>query len=150
MADSVAFSAYAAVGGSLVGATASVLSSYLLQAGTTRREFLHRSIQARQKLYAHFIKDAAELYSDAMANSNGDLTRVINLYATISRMRLVASQQVVSAAIDVITAILHRYGQSNVTLVELQSNAIARAADPLAGFSQACRHELEKVITLGS
>ena len=140
-----AISALSVLAGSSVGALAPVLSSYVLQRSVTRRDLINREIAERQELYAKFITEAARLYADSMTRNSFDLKDLVALYALASRIRLVASKPVVSAADDMVKLIVQRYGEENITLEDLRAAALSASADPLHLFSTMCRADLRKL-----
>ena len=147
MITPITFSASSAIAGSFVGAFASVLSSYVMQSGAARRDFLARNVAARQRLYSKFIRDASRAYAAALTTNAGDLDRVVHLYSLVSRMRLIATPAVIDAAENAICSVVIRYSEVNVNLAELQATAQQPIKDPLAGFSAACRTELRALMT---
>ena len=145
-----AISALAVLGGSSVGALAPVLSSYVLQRSVTRRDLLNREIAERQQLFSDFITEAARLHAEAMTQSAFKLRELSNLYALVSRIRLISSEAVVQAAEDMTRTIIERYGEVNVTLEDLRTAALRTKVDPLHRFSLACRKDLRNLSRIGA
>ncbi|SEF90365.1 hypothetical protein SAMN05421819_1298 [Bryocella elongata] len=137
-----AMSAVAVFGGAAVGSLSPVLSNYVLQRRVARRDLVNREISERQKLYAKFISAAARLHADAMTKSAFDLGEVVRLYALTSRIRLVAQEDVVHAAEDMVKTIVQRYGETNLSLDDFRQAAVDSKLDPLKRFSAACRRDL--------
>lgn len=135
-------SAFAAVGGSLVGALGSSVSSWIAQQHQNRRELLAKVIIHREQLFSDFISESARAMAHAMQNTFQDSGNLIPTYALLSRIRLSSSMHVVESAERVISNILNTYSQPNLTPEEFQAWAGERN-DPLREFSNICRRELE-------
>ncbi len=144
----ITLSASSALAGSIVGALASVLSSYVMPSGATHRDLLARNIAERQALYAKFIKHAARVYAKALTSNAGELDETIHLYGLISRMRLVATNPVVQAAEDAVHAVVSQYDENNLSMDQLQILIREPMRDPSANFSTACRTELRGLMTV--
>jgi hypothetical protein len=71
------------------------------------------------------------------------MTRLVSIYALISRIRLTSSPQAVEAADDAGRIIVDAYLSPNITMKEMRENWIDRHVDPLRDFSEACRKELQ-------
>ena len=138
--------ALAALAGSAIGAIAPVTSNYLIQRGQTQRELVARTLGLRQTLYSDFIKAGAKLYAVASLSSLDQLDEVIDLYALIGRMRLVASTPVVEAADQFVRLIVRRFGEANMTVEDFRAAALESHADPLKDFSSKCREEMQRVL----
>jgi hypothetical protein len=143
-----ALSALAVFGGASVGSLSPVLSTYVLQRRVARRDLVNREIVERQKLYSDFISEAARLHADAMTRNVFELNEVISLYALASRIRLVAPEEVVLAADEMVREIVQRYGEANVTLSDLRQAALSYNVDPLKRFSASCRKDLRGLARL--
>jgi hypothetical protein len=139
----------AALSGIVVGSIAPVLSNYVLQKSVTQRDLLNRQLAQREALYSDFIKEASRLYADAMIHELNDLNDIVALYALVSRIRLLATDPVVTAAEDFVKLIVKHYGDPNLTLEEIRTAALSEKADPLDVFSFACRKELRDILKRG-
>ena len=143
--DSAILSALSALGGSCVGALAPVFSNVLLQRSSTQREFLTRSVALREKLYSEFIQLSSELYVNSLTSSLEDFGRMVGLYELVSRIRLIASDSVVSAAEEFVKEILRHFSEENLTVEQLQAIALSSKEHPLRHFSEVCRAELRSI-----
>ncbi len=141
--------ALAALGGSSIGAIAPVLSSYVLQRSVAERETSSRDISLREALYSDFIKEASRLYLVSLNNLLENLDDLVPLYALVSRIRLFASEPVVSAAEGLVKQIVEHYGDPNLSVEQIRTAALAAKADPLGVFSFACRKELRDLLRRG-
>ena len=138
-------SAFAALGGSFIGAMAPVLSSYVIQRSQTRRDLITHQVTQRESLYSKFIKDAARLHAKSLTESVHDLDQMVALYALVSRLRLIGSDAVVVAAEHVVAAILRQFGQDNLTIEQIGREAKSANINPLGDFSAACRLEFQAI-----
>jgi hypothetical protein len=136
--------ALSAVGGSLVGAMGSTFSAWIAQSHQDRRDLVAKKIAQREQLYSDFIGESARLMVDAVQNSFQDPTKLIPVYALMSRIRLSSSPKVVESAERLIASILNAYVEPNLTPEQIRSIVFERG-DPLSEFSNVCRCELESL-----
>jgi hypothetical protein len=137
-------SAMAAIFGSLVGAMASSLSSWIAQRQEGRRDLLAKKIFHREQLYADFIRESAKAAVDAAQNEFKDPLRMIPTYALAGRIRLSSSTKVIESADLVVKKLLDAYLGPNLTPMEIHSR-VDHGEDPLRDFSKICRNELESL-----
>ena len=135
-------SALAAIFGSLTGALASSVSTWITQKHQGRRDLLARRVFYREQLYSDFISESAHAMADAVQHNLQDPNNLTPAYALLSRMRLSSSTSVLASAERVIQHIINMYSEPNLTPEEIQSRA-AQLEDPLREFSDICRAELE-------
>jgi len=140
--NAASLSALAALGGSALGGITPLISNYLIQRGLTKRELLNREIADRQTLYADFIQFATKVYVDATTKNLDDTGDLVALYALVSRIRLFASEPVISAAEQFAANVTRRYGEASLSLEDLRNATIAPHVDPLHDFSTLCRQEM--------
>ena len=134
--------ALAALFGSLVGAFGTLVSNWLVQRHQDRRVMLEKKIVSREALYSDFIHETARVLVDAAQHNVSDAQALIPAYALVSRIRLSSSPEVLKAAEDVVRHIIEVYSLPNLTVQQIQSIAVS-GQDPLRGFSEICRAELE-------
>lgn len=135
--------AVAAIMGSLVGGLSSLATSWVTQDQKLRAERHDRTLHAREALFVEFIQQATRLLAHAAEHEDGEVGELVPLFSLIARMRLVASPDVISEAQKFVEIALGYYGQPNLTLRQLSEQHVERI-DPLAGFSEACRRELDR------
>ena len=140
--DPASISALAAIFGSLTGALASSVSTWITQRHQDRRDILAKTIFYREQLYSDFISQGAHAMADAVQHNYHDPNKLTPTYALLSRMRLSSSTDVLASAERVIRRIITTYSEPNLTPEEIQSRA-AKRADPLREFSDICRAELK-------
>jgi hypothetical protein len=142
-------SALAALAGSSVGALAPVLSNFVMQRSLTQRDLLNRQIAQREVLYSDFINEASRIYAKSVTTGLEGTDEIVSLYALVSRIRLIATQPVVSAAETFVKLIVRNFGEPNITVEQLRSAALSAESEPLDMFSQACRKELRMILRRG-
>jgi len=130
--------------GSLAGALSSGISNWIAQKNQDRRNLLAKNIFHREQLYADFIGESARTMLDAMQHTFQDPSKLIPVYALISRIRLSSSSTVVKSAERVLSSILTTYSKPNLTPEQIESEA-ATPDNPLRQFSEICRRELESL-----
>ena len=143
--DNAIVSAMAAVLGSLVGSSATVATAWVTQKTASKRELLQREMRKREALYGEFIAECARLLIDAFTHSLDKPDTLLPLYALINRIRLCASQPVLSEAERLLTRIAEQYFSRNLTLEEMRALTRSQGADPLKSFGEACRVELKSM-----
>jgi hypothetical protein len=140
-------SASAAIMGAFVGGLASLTSTWIGERSRNRRENLQREIAKRETAYSDFIERASKAYvasaTHRISDDDTEVERVVPLYAVASRIRLFASEQVITEAEKVIDRVLRQYGDDNVSAEQLRISVIEKRDDPLESFSVICRHELQ-------
>ncbi len=139
-------SALAAILGSVVGGTATILTAWLTQRFQSRREFARAEGQKKEALYGEFIAECSKLLIDSLDHNLESPEVLVRVYALINRIRLASSDAVVTAAEGAVQKIMQRYAQPNLSPEEIRSLALTHAAaDPLKAFSDACRAELRQL-----
>jgi hypothetical protein len=134
--------ALAAIFGSLSGALASSVSTWMTQKHQGRRNILAKRIFYREQLYSDFISESAHALADAVQHHLEDPNNLSTTYALLSRMRLSSSTDVLASAERVSQHIVNTHSEPNLPPEQIQSRA-AKRQDPLREFSNICRAELE-------
>lgn len=140
--DSTVVTALAAALGSLVGATASIGTTWLSQRTQSIRATAERKLRERESLYNDFIMEASRLFGDAMVNSLDRPDQLVALYGILSRIRLISGDDVLSKAVGCCHRIVGLYRRPNMTAEQIRAAFEANEFDPLKEFSAACRMEL--------
>src|SRR5512136_2087187 len=99
--DAGYFSAFAALAGSAIGALTTLSASWLTQREQLRRQQLTHDIERREDLYKDFIDEASKVYADAIEHEPADaadVSKLVRLYALISRMRVLSSLPIIEHA----------------------------------------------------
>jgi len=139
-------SALAALAGSAIGASAPILSSYILQRNTALLELTNQQIAQREDLYSDFIQQASRLFISEAPGAVHNLDQLLALYALVSRIRLFASRPVVKAAEDFVKEFAQHVGEPLLNAKDVRAAVLAKKVDPLNEFSSACRKELRTML----
>ena len=144
------FSAFAALAGSTIGALTTLGASWLTQREQLRTQQLTHDVERREDLYKDFIEEASKVYVDAIEREPtdaADASKLVRLYALISRMRVLSSSPIIEHADRVVLTIIDTYLKPKMTLREV-SEMLKKSAfvDPLRDFSDACREELREIV----
>lgn len=147
--DSTLITAMAGVFGSLVGASASIGTTWLTKRTEIVRTTAERKLRERESLYNQFLTEASRVAVHALTHSFEGPDQIVALYGILSRIRLVASNPVVREGEMCCMRILTMYGKPSMTVDELRgviatANDLAEL-DPLKAFSNACREELRVI-----
>jgi hypothetical protein len=140
--DSTAVAATAAALGSLLGASASVATTWLTQRGQVARANLEWKLRQRESLYMEFVAEASRLAVDAVLHSLDRPDQLVVLYGVLSRIRLVSGDEVLARAEECCRRIVDLYRRPNLTADQFRAALEAKEFDPLKEFSTACRSEL--------
>src|SRR5262245_57963316 len=143
--DSATVSAFAALGGALIGGLMSFAASWITQHSQSRAQHLAHKLTRREELYKDFLEEASKLYADSLIHETPDVSHLIRLYAMISMMRVVSPLTTVQTADKVARMIVNTYLVPNKTFPELRDMVNSGAMDPLREFSEACREEFRKL-----
>jgi hypothetical protein len=137
--------AFAALAGSTVGGLTSLAASWLTQHAQFKAQQIARDITGREELYRDFIEEASKLYVDAYEHDKTEISKLVNLYALISRMHILSSPRVVEIADVVARVIIETYHAPNKTFSDVTEILDNEEMNPLREFSIACREELRGV-----
>jgi hypothetical protein len=133
-----------AIGGSMIGALSSLLSTWIVQRHRERRELVTQKTAHLEQLYSDFINESARLVIDALQHSLEEPRTLVPIYALISRIRLRSSVEVIESGERLIATILKAYFEPKLAPEDIQATA-NRHTDHLQDFSNACRRELESL-----
>jgi hypothetical protein len=142
---STVITAMAAALGSLVGAAASIATTWITQRTQNIRSHSEWKLRERESLYREFIMEASRLIIDALANSLERPDQIIALYGILGRIRLISGEEVVHQGEACCRRIIELYGRPNLTTDQIRTTAEAHDfddIDPLKEFSTACRKEV--------
>ena len=139
--DTAYVSAFAALGGSVIGGATSFAAAWITQRQANVQLLLQEKTR-RQDLYKQFIDDASKLYVDSLIHDQTQIPPLVSLYALVNKIRVVSSPGVAAKADKVVRAIVNSYVLPNKTLPELHDMVDRGALDPLGDFSEACHDEL--------
>ena len=134
--QSAAITALAAIAGSIVGGLASFLTTFFTQRHQAHRDLLSRDVAKREELYSQFIKEATNLYADALDKTLENPASLIGMYSLIGRMRLNAGENVLLAAEKVADSIVDSYSRPPRTFDDAYKVVRERHVDPLKEFTE--------------
>ncbi len=134
----------AALIGSAIGGFTSLATTWLSQRGQEKLQQRTQDRVKRETLFSQIIEEASALYADAFTHEGTDLSKLSGLYAMISRMRLLVSENIVEHAEKVSHLIIETYLAPNKTFRDVVKLRESGALDPMKEFSEACREELRK------
>jgi hypothetical protein len=140
--DTTYITAMAAMLGSLVGAAASIGTTWITQRTQRIRANTEWKLRERETLYGEFITEASRLAVDAMVHSLEGPEKFVTLYGILGRIRLMSGENVLSKAEDCCRRIVDIYASPNMTPEQIRAALEANELDPLKDFSAACRTEL--------
>jgi hypothetical protein len=141
--DTAYISAIAALAGSTIGGLTSLAASWLTQHVQFSAQRRASDLSRRQELYKDFIEEASRCYADALVNETGEIASLVNLYALVSRMRILSSQAVVESADRVVRIVIQEYVAPQKTFRDTLRLLDDDEINPLREFSNACREELQ-------
>ncbi len=141
--DVAYLSAVSALAGSLIGGLTTGASTWLSQRTQVRASQIAHEVSRREDLIRDFIVAASKTYGDALVNSEPQMQEIVNLYALVSRMRVLAMPESVAAADRLLRATIDTYFEPNRTVADLHELLKSGSGvDPLGEFSEAARKEL--------
>jgi hypothetical protein len=143
--DSTYVTALSAMLGSLVGAAASIGTTWITQRTQRIRASTEWKLRERETLYGEFITEASRLAVDAMVHSLEGPEKFVTLYGILGRIRLMSGENVLGKAEDCCRRIVDLYSRPNMTPEQIRAALEANEFDPLKDFSTACRTELHAI-----
>ena len=117
-------------------------ASWLSQHVQFRTQLRASDLNRREQLYEHFIDEASRLYAVAYEHNEAEAAKLVNLYALVSKMRVLSSPRIVEHADRVVRVIIETYLAPNKTFPDVVEILDNEAMNPLRAFSHACREEL--------
>jgi hypothetical protein len=134
--------ALAGFGGSAFGAVSTIMTNWAAQRRKDRARRHARSIAKREELYKSFIEETSRLYADAIVSDKSEISKLVDMYALIGRMKILSSDEVIDAAEKAALLIIETYVAPTRTFVDIPH--FIKEIDPLREFSEACRRELQQ------
>jgi Uncharacterized protein conserved in bacteria (DUF2219) len=134
-------SALSALAGSALGGMASIVTSWLNQHSQDRSQRHAQSIARRERLYGDFVDEASALVVDALIHDQMDPSKFVQIYATVGKLRLFASCDVVSKAEKVMRDVREIYYLPKRDYAN-RDTALNGELNLLQAFSEACRDDL--------
>jgi hypothetical protein len=147
--DSSLVTATAAALGSLVGATVSIITTWITQRTQAVRMQTEEKRRERAALYGEFVMEASRLTAEALSHSLEQPEALAKLYGILARIRLVAADPVLTSAETCSRRIVDLYSGPNMTVEQIRSSFKREHLDPIKDFSTAARSELLEMDTAG-
>ena len=120
--DPAYLSAFAALAGSTIGGLTSLTASWLTQHVQFSAQQRASDLSRREELYKNFIEEASRWYADAFEHDKAEVANLVNLYALVSRMRVLSSPRIVENADRVVRVIIETYLAPNKTFRDVTGN----------------------------
>jgi hypothetical protein len=136
-------SAFAALVGTFVGGITSIATSWMGQQRQTKEQRRLNQKSELHELYKQFIQDASRLYVDALEHDTTEISKLVDIYATLNHMRVVSSPKVIAEADNALRMIIETYAKENATFSGVRHSIGHGFPDPLRAFSEACHEELK-------
>jgi hypothetical protein len=134
-------SAISALCGSAIGALASLATSWLTQSHQDKSRRQAQENTRRERIFVEFIDLASKAFVDSLLQTSiEDPSKIILLYATMGKLRLLASERTVEAAEKAMNKIIETYYAPKFDL--RTKPAIDQSFDILRDFTTRCRAEL--------
>jgi hypothetical protein len=143
--DSTIIAAGAAVLGSVVGAAATVGTTWITQRTQTARSKIETKLRDRETLYGEFITEASRLTVDALTHQLEQPATLVKLYGILGRIRLMAPDPVLTSAEACTRQIVDPYAKPNMTIDQIRAAFEDGQIDPIKEFSSVCRAELLEI-----
>jgi hypothetical protein len=141
--DAAYISAVSALAGSVIGGLTTGFTTLLTQRTQARAGMVAHDLARREDLVRDFIIAASKTYGDAIINSEPKMPELVDLYALISRMRVLGMTKTTLCADSLMRALIDTYYAPNRTIADLrQLTMTGKGIDPLKDFSEAAREEL--------
>jgi hypothetical protein len=145
--DTTIVSALAGIFGSLSGGSASVATVWFAQNTRNKREAARAELAKREALYGEFINECSKRVMDSLERNLDKPQTLLSIYAFFNRIRLCASDAVLTQAVELVKFIMEQYLAPNVSIEEFHERVHNGHIDPLKAFSEACRSELMSMRT---
>jgi hypothetical protein len=143
--DTTIISAMAGVLGSFVGASTTIMTAWITQKTKQKRELIRAEIDKREVLYGEFIGECSKLVIDAYGHALESPEKLLPAYALLNRIRLSASEAVLTEADRIVRWITEQYFSPNLLPEDMCAVVRSQEIDPLKPFGEACRAELKSI-----
>jgi hypothetical protein len=143
--DTSTISVISGLVGTLVGGSVTIATAWVTQRTFNKRELIRVEMSKRETLYGEFISECSKLLVDALTHTLEKPETLLPAYALLNRIRLCASEAVLSEGERLLRRITDQYFSNNLTLDNVRSIVRSDDADPLLAFGEACRAELRSM-----
>lgn len=146
--DVAYITALSALGGSVVGGLTTAITTWMAERAQSRAELRARGMLRREDLFRDFVVAASKAYADALVSNEPRIEDLVELYAMVSRMRILCREETVVCAEKIINATVGTYFEPNKSIEELRHIIKeGKRIDPLKAFAAVARAELEMFIS---
>ena len=135
-------SALSALAGAVIGALGGIITTWLTNFAQERARRMEHATSHRENLYGEFIEEASRIFSDALSHKLEDASKLVKLYALLSKLRLFAPADVLLAADSVMERLIQTYEMPEADVRILIRADAVRSFDVLRTFSEVCRKGL--------
>jgi hypothetical protein len=119
-------------------------TTWLSQRSQARAGMVAHDLARWEDLVRDFIIAASKAYGDAIINSEPKMPELVDLYAMVSRMRVLGMTKTTACADIVMRSIVETYFAPKRTLADLRAlTRTGQGIDPLKDFSAAAHEELQ-------
>ena len=143
--DAALLTTFSALGGTAIGALASLGSTYMTTEAQGRAARRATEIAKREDLYGRFMDELAHLFAGALNSVGVDYERLTSAYALNGRIALHASDAVVASADQAMRYIVDLSLGPARTPEQMRAMMEDRQANVIAAFAARCREELAAV-----
>jgi hypothetical protein len=136
-------SAFAALGGSVVGGLISGIATWLAQRSQIQAGHRAHQISHREDLFRDFIVAASKAYGQALMSNQPELQDLVGLYSLVNRMQVLCFPRTIACAQQVMNATVETYFQPNKTFDDIRAMIkTGTEINRLSEFAEAAREEL--------
>jgi hypothetical protein len=136
-------SAFAALGGSVVGGLISGIATWLAQRSQIQAGHRAHQISHREDLFRDFIVAASKAYGQALMSNQPELQDLVGLYSLVNRMQVLCFPRTIACAQQVMNATVETYFQPNKTFDDIRAMIkTGTEINLLSEFAEAAREEL--------
>jgi hypothetical protein len=136
-------SAFAALGGSVVGGLISGIATWLAQRSQIQAGHRAHQISHREDLFRDFIVAASKAYGQALMSNQPELQDLVGLYSLVNRMQVLCFPRTIACAQQVTNATVETYFQPNKTFDDIRAMIkTGTEINLLSEFAEAAREEL--------
>ncbi|MDR3532092.1 MAG: hypothetical protein P4L90_16270 [Rhodopila sp.] len=126
----------------MIGALGGIVTTWLTMFAQERARRNEHAVSHRESLYGDFVDEASRIFSDALSHKLEDASKLVKLYAILSKLRLFAPADVLLAADHVVERLIQTYEMPETDFRSLIKAETARNLDVLRTFSDVCRKGL--------
>ena len=103
----------------MIGGLTTGFTTWLSQRSQARAGMVAHDLARREDLIRDFIIAASKTYGDAIINSEPKMPEIVDLYAMVSRMRVLGMPKSAACADTVMRSILDTYYSPNRTVADI-------------------------------